>query len=97
MILIKDGGLFGIEEVIQICCRLEHLSWAMLMSKYIRLVLKEVSIVIILLQERLKYTLNHTNQNRMMHILTLSLRDECIGEAIVLQKAQTLGMLLVFF
>ena len=69
----------------------------LLMSKYIRLVLKEVSIVIFLLQERLKDTLNHTYQNRMMHILTLSLGDECIGEAIGLPKAQTLGMLLVFF
>jgi len=69
----------------------------MLISTYIRLVLNEVRIVIFLLQERLKDTLNHTYQNRMMHILTLSLGDECIGEAICLPKAQTLYMLLVFF
>lgn len=90
IILIKDGGLIRIEEVILICSGLRDPSWVMLLTILMRLLPREVSLVILLLQERLKDTLNHIFDNRMMQILILSLGHRCIGEAICCMAVQTL-------
>jgi hypothetical protein len=55
-----------------------------------RLLPREVSLVILLLQERLKDTLNHIFDNRMMQILILSLGHWSISEAIGCMAVQTL-------
>jgi hypothetical protein len=70
MISIIDDGLFGTEEVINICCGLGFLNLVLfiLLSKKMCIIKSGMSKVKLVLQERIKVDLIPSSQKRMMHI-----------------------------
>ena len=70
MILIIDEGLFGTDEVINICSGLGYLNLVLLMllSTKTCIITPGVSGVNLVLQERIKVDIINSSQNRMMNM-----------------------------
>ena len=91
MILIKDEGLFGTDEVILVCCGLWYLNLVLLSTK-ICIITTEVSGVNLQLLERLKLDIIHTSQIRIMYIMYFALGDWNFGLEIGCTASQSMGI-----